>query len=274
MLTKTELLTQLGLTEGRWRLAEPLPLDSIDVSRYFSHPRPEIVQVIPETARSVLELGCAAGAMGSAIKQRQDCSYIGIEMNSQAAAVAARSLDAVLVGDVETDPLPLPDQSADCIICADVLEHLTDPWQTLRELRRIIQPGGTMVASVPNIQNVDVIQALLNGRWDYLDAGILDRTHLRFFTRSTFEEVLIQADFTVTGCNFTMLPEHAPLVDFTNPANKRIKIGKLTFEDLNQTELMGLASYQWIFSATSAELTTPTESLPGPRDTPSTVPLR
>ncbi|MEU6063257.1 class I SAM-dependent methyltransferase [Streptomyces sp. NPDC047082] len=249
MPTTTELLTRLGPSEERWRPAEPLPVDSTDTSQYFSHPRPEIVQVVPESARNVLELGCAAGAMGSAIKQRQNCNYIGIEMNSDAAAVAARSLDAVLVGDVETGPLPLPDQSVDCIVCADVLEHLADPWRMLRELRRIIQPGGTIVVSVPNIQNVDIVQALVNGRWDYLDAGILDRTHLRFFTRSTFEEALIRADFTIASCGFTMLSQHAPMVDFTNPANKRIKLGRLTFEDLNQAELMGLAAYQWIFSA-------------------------
>lgn len=249
MLTTTELLTRLGPSEERWRLAEPLPVDSADVSQYFSHARPEIVQVVPESARSVLELGCAAGAMGSAIKQRQNCNYIGIETNSDAAAVAARSLDTVLVGDVETGPLPLPDQSVDCIVCADILEHLADPWQMLRELRRIIQAGGTIVVSVPNIQNVDIVQALVNGRWDYLDAGILDRTHLRFFTRSTFEESLIDAGFTISRCNFTMLSQHASMVDFADPANKRIQLGRLTFEDLNQADLMGLAAYQWIFTA-------------------------
>ncbi|MFF4788618.1 class I SAM-dependent methyltransferase [Streptomyces sp. NPDC001276] len=253
MLTAAELLKQSGSAERGWRLAEPLSSDSVDASQYFSHPRPEIVQVVPEAACSILELGCAAGAMGSAIKKRQNCSYIGIEINSEAASMAACSLDAVLVGDVETGPLPFPDQSIDCIICADIIEHLADPWQILRELRRIIQPGGTVVVSVPNIQNVDIVQALVNGRWDYLDAGILDRTHLRFFTRSTFEESLIHAGFTVTGCNFTMLPQHASLVDFSNPASKRIKAGKLIFEDLNQAELMGLAAYQWIFSAKSPE---------------------
>ncbi|MFJ3306929.1 class I SAM-dependent methyltransferase [Streptomyces sp. NPDC086549] len=201
-----ELLTQLGSTEGGWRLAEPLPSDGVDVSQYFSHPRPEIAQVVPETADSVLELGCAAGAMGSAIKQRQNCTYIGIEMNSGAAAVASRSLDAVLVGDIEAGPLPLPDQSMDCIICADILEHLADPWQILRELRRIIQPGGTIVASVPNIQNVDIMQAIMNGRWDYLDAGILDQTHLRFFTRSTFQEALAHAGFTITAATSPCSP--------------------------------------------------------------------
>ena len=100
--------------------AEPDPF-------YFGYARPEVVQLVPKTARRVLDIGCGAGRLGEAIKQRQEANVSGIEFDSQAAAVARQRLDQVWVGDVEQLDLQIPPGSFDAIVCADVLEHLREP---------------------------------------------------------------------------------------------------------------------------------------------------
>jgi SAM-dependent methyltransferase len=252
MLTESDLYSRLANPGGSWQKATPPPPSTEAAPEYFSHPRPDVIVAVPETARRIVELGCGAGVVGAAIKERQACSYVGIEMSPVAAALAARTLDAVLIGDVEAAPLPFPDGSADCVVCADILEHLADPWQMLAELHRILEPGGTIVASVPNIQNVEILQALVQGRWDYHEAGILDRTHLRFFTRSTFGEALLQAGFVITACNFTMLPQHAAAINLSDSAATTVKLGRMTLDNLSEVDRMELVAYQWIFVASAA----------------------
>lgn len=83
------------------------------------------------------------------------------------------------------------------MILADVLEHLADPWETLRQVRRVLAPGGTVVASIPNVRHWQVVRDLLEGRWEYAEAGILDRTHRWFFTRRSLARLFEETGFTV-----------------------------------------------------------------------------
>ena len=85
----------------------------------------------------------------------------------------------------------------DCVIFADVLEHLVDPWAAVRQAREMLAPGGALVVSIPNVLHHAVVKDLLRGRFDYRDAGVLDRTHLRFFTAATARELVEQAGFRV-----------------------------------------------------------------------------
>ena len=94
---------------------------------YFDFPRPEVMQLIPASARCILEIGCGTGRLGEALKQRQTCEVVGIELNAPAAEKAKQRLDRVMVGDVERLTLDFQDGSFDCLVCADVLEHLVDP---------------------------------------------------------------------------------------------------------------------------------------------------
>jgi Glycosyl transferases group 1/Methyltransferase domain len=94
---------------------------------YFGHARPEVLALIPETARAVLDIGCGAGRLGEAIKARQRAEVVGIELNAKAAAAARQRIDQVFVGDVEGLDLPLPPGRFDAIVCGDILEHLRDP---------------------------------------------------------------------------------------------------------------------------------------------------
>lgn len=164
---------------------------------YYEHARSEILELIPPTAHRVLDVGCGAGALGSSVKSRQTAEIHGVELVSQVAEVARTRLDKVLTRTIE-DALPeLSDSYYDCIVIADVLEHLVDPWAVLCELKNKLAPEGKIVASLPNIQNWEILSDLIQGRWDYRDEGILDRTHLRFFTRKSVEELFWGAGFRI-----------------------------------------------------------------------------
>ena len=171
---------------------------------YYDEPRPEVTAHIPEGAKYVIDVGCASGALGRSIKlKRPGIEVRGIEVVEEQAARARSFLDDVLVGKAE-DPLPTDWPRPDCVIFADVLEHLVDPWAVLKRYREILAPGGTIIASVPNVSNHIVLGGLLRLRWDYDSFGILDRTHLRFFTRETALEMVERAGFSVQHVSRTL----------------------------------------------------------------------
>lgn len=167
---------------------------------YFSHARPEMRQLVPEAADRLLEIGCSSGLFSASLRRPGRILW-GIEPNSTAAKSAAERLDRVIQSPIEDAVQELQDASMDCVIANDVLEHLVDPWATLRLLRRVLAPGGSFVASIPNIRHVGVIKSLwVDGRWDYADEGILDRTHLRFFTPATMREMFASTGYQVEVC--------------------------------------------------------------------------
>ena len=157
---------------------------------YYRWSRPDIQALVPRSARRILDVGCAAGALGQALKARQDCEVTGVETVPDAAEAARAVLDRVHLGDIALVASSLPQSYFDCIVLADVLEHLVDPARVLAALRPLLAPGGQFILSIPNVRHWSVVRALLEGRWDYAEAGLLDRTHLRFFTRATIEELL------------------------------------------------------------------------------------
>jgi 2-polyprenyl-3-methyl-5-hydroxy-6-metoxy-1,4-benzoquinol methylase len=164
---------------------------------YYGHERPDVLELVPASARDVLDCGCGEGWLGEQLRRR-GCRVTGIELHPAAAEVAARRLDRVLAGNLEACVPALSAGSFDCVVCADVLEHLVDPWQVVGELKRVLRPRGALVCSVPNIRYVSVVVDLLvRGRWTYREEGVLDRTHLRFFTRRTFAEFLTGAGFEI-----------------------------------------------------------------------------
>jgi 2-polyprenyl-3-methyl-5-hydroxy-6-metoxy-1,4-benzoquinol methylase len=142
--------------------------------------------------KKVLELGTAAGVMTRALRE-QGCSVTGIEYVPAMAERAAPYCERMIVGDIETLDLEheLAEERFDVIIAADVLEHLRNPWRTLEGLRTFLKPEGYAVLSIPNIGHAAILAALMEGRFDYREKGLLDRTHLRFFTRASITEMLL-----------------------------------------------------------------------------------
>ncbi|HBI43938.1 MAG TPA: hypothetical protein DDY78_13965, partial [Planctomycetales bacterium] len=168
---------------------------------YYVQARPEVADLVPSECHRVLEVGCGAGELGRLLKERGH--YVaGVELVPEAAEAARRHLDHVVTADVETDGLPFTPGSFDAVIFADVLEHLIDPWRVLGEAAALLSPEGRMIASIPNVQNLDVVWRLLRGRWDYRERGILDRGHLRFFTLHGVHGLFEQAGLTMDHVGF------------------------------------------------------------------------
>jgi 2-polyprenyl-3-methyl-5-hydroxy-6-metoxy-1,4-benzoquinol methylase len=161
--------------------------------------REDLLARIPQTATDVLEFGCGEGALGSALKQRQRARVVGIELDPEAGAIAARRLDAVLSGDVRDVIYKLKKERFDAIVGGDILEHLDEPWTFLSDLRRIAAPGATLLLSLPNVANWAIVDDLLHGRFDYVYLGLLCAGHLRFFTRRSIEEMIAISGWTLAS---------------------------------------------------------------------------
>lgn len=165
---------------------------------YFDTPRPEMLEFIPDKIHSALEIGCGTGAFGALVKRMRHCRYTGVEINEAAAKIARSRLDSVLIANIEEASLPLTEKSFDCLICNDVLEHLVDPWATLKNLTKFLAPSGHLVISLPNVRFSEVIKDLIfRKRWDYKDEGVLDRTHLRFFTEKSARDLIEYGGFEI-----------------------------------------------------------------------------
>jgi len=162
------------------------PLDPVDSRSvdYYTGVRQDVVAMIPEGVNSVLEVGCAAGGTGRLLRSMGFGTVIGIELNPYYAILAREHYSRIIVGDAEEIDLnEIEDRALDCILYPDVLEHFRDPWAVLRRHLRVLKPHGYVVASIPNIRYYKAVQDLVwRGKWEYADAGILDRGHLRFFT--------------------------------------------------------------------------------------------
>lgn len=138
----------------------------------------------------ILDLGCWEGALGSYLVNKKNCVVDGVELNPQAADIAKKTYRNVLVGDLQNIDLSLLNEKYDYIVCADILEHLTQPDNILNMLDGILRPNGRVIVSVPNIGYGGVISELISGEFSYRNNGILDKTHYKFFTRSTIIELL------------------------------------------------------------------------------------
>jgi SAM-dependent methyltransferase len=164
---------------------------------YYSHARREVLPHVPETARRVLEIGCGAGATLALLRHERQLEWAGgIELFPDAAATARTRLDQVWEGNIEHMPLGLP--PVDVILALDVLEHLVDPWEVVRRAAGWLRPGGRMIVILPNVRYV-AARLLWHGEWEYQSWGVLDATHLRFFTRTTGMALLQQAGLKMLG---------------------------------------------------------------------------
>jgi len=169
----------------------------LDVSDYYLATREDVLPLVPKVG-SYLEVGCASGNFGAQLKRQfPDAVVWGVEPVSGPAEVASGRLDRVVNG-LFPACLPEIDRIFDCIICNDVLEHMADPWTALDALVGLLAPGGVLVTSIPNVRNPQTIfRLVVRGRWDYEPSGVLDKTHLRFFTKSTARELLEGAGLQV-----------------------------------------------------------------------------
>lgn len=206
----------------------------------YENPRPEVQPLVPRSARRLLDLGCSSGSLGAALKDRQDATVVGVEMDPAYAAQAEARLDEVLVGDAER---LLADGTAgalgpyDCVVAADVLEHLRDPWSALRLACGLLGPGGTAVISVPNVRYWETFfQLAVRGTWPRRDEGIFDRTHLRWFTLRDARALMAEAGLELVGVS----PQYR-----LKPSDWRSARGGRVFA---RTPLRELFVFQWVLA--------------------------
>ncbi|MGB6295179.1 MAG: methyltransferase domain-containing protein [Rivularia sp. (in: cyanobacteria)] len=176
--------------------------------------------------KRVIDFGCATGYFARLLTNR-GCEVTGVEVNSKAAKVANNYCDEVIVGDLDFVSLneilsnQISKEKFDIAIFGDILEHLRNPWKVLEETRNILKPQGYVVASIPNIAHGAIRLALLQGKFEYNSLGILDNTHLRFFTRKTVEQLFEDSGYLIDVIERTKLPIYSnsdliPAIDKNN----------------------------------------------------------
>ena len=212
---------------------------------YFRQERRDVEALIPEGIRRVLDIGCGEGILGRRLLRKGVEEVIGIEVDPSVAKRAEGNLSRVICGDVEDVDLPFEEGYFDCIILADILEHLRDPLSVLLKVKRVLSDSGCMVISIPNVRYWGVIDMLVEGRWKYEDQGIMDRTHLRFFTFKEMEDLLRDAGLHITGKG----ANKDPLFKDVDLSKGRISFGRVTLEGLTPDEVEDLFVVQYLIRA-------------------------
>ncbi len=167
-------------------------------SGYYSNERPDMLKYIPSEARKILEFGCGQGNFSKLLMDKPEVETWGIEINPDAARKAEENLTKVIFTDA-LDALPeIPDNYFDCVIFFDILEHLADPYTLLSQVKEKLTKNGLIVASVPNVRYYRTfVKYVFGGNWEYKSHGILDKTHLRFFTYKSICNMFKSIEFEI-----------------------------------------------------------------------------
>jgi len=175
---------------------------------YFNYPRLDLLEMLPRgRGLRLLEIGAGNGATLRAAKAMGIAAYtVGVDLVEPApVADGLPPVDRFFCGDVEGLAAELGEAAFDVVLCADVLEHLIDPWRTVRLLAGPLKSGGVFLSSIPNVRNFRALRAIvLEGDFRYAEAGLLDRTHLRFFCRKNIRQLFEQAGLTVEAMETNM----------------------------------------------------------------------
>jgi 2-polyprenyl-3-methyl-5-hydroxy-6-metoxy-1,4-benzoquinol methylase len=199
---------------------------------YFAEARSEMLPFVPDSCQRLLDVGCGAGAFGASLKQTRQIEVWGVELVSSVAEKAATRLDRVTTGLFEPQA-GLPEDAFDCIVFNDVLEHMISPEQALRYAKTLLRPGGAILASIPNVRHLPVLWQLgVHGRWEYGDCGLLDKTHLRFFTKSSILKMFKDEGYaieSISGINpYKGVPNASSRVWRAHRLANALSLGKLT----------------------------------------------
>ncbi|MEI6140240.1 MAG: class I SAM-dependent methyltransferase [Mariniphaga sp.] len=167
---------------------------------YYSQTRPEVAAFVPIITKSIIDIGCSDGDFLQFVKKQTGAETWGIESVPEIAEEARNKIDHILIGKIEELISSLPDGYFDCISFNDVLEHLIEPTEVLKMMRHKLSENGVVIASIPNVRYFFNLRDLLIYRdWHYIGNGILDSTHLRFFTRKSMKRMFEDAGYKITS---------------------------------------------------------------------------
>ena len=228
-------------------LGDEVPYDA----QYHDNTRVEIASFISEPPALVLDVGCGGGATAKLIKQKFPAAkVVGIERNPQAAERARKFVDEVICGDLFEIQMPGRGGNArvDLVLLLDVLEHLFDPWRALQRIRGWLTPGTRVLASVPNIRNLATLDDLAAGRWRYEANGVLDITHVRFFTKASLRELFEDTGYEIFDMQPLLRPEMIERhVVARRPGRLMTRNLSIDFHDLEDLE--DLYALQYVIDA-------------------------
>lgn len=222
---------------------------------YFNEP---LLAQVTTAPRRALELGCAGGMFGAKLKERwPGAEVVGVEAGKAAAAKAATRLDRVIEARLESLDLAAAGYRPgdfDLAIAADVLEHVVNPWKLLVDLRPFLSSDAVLLASIPNVRNLALINdLLLGGRWNYAERGLLDVTHLRFFTLGTIHEMFAETGYRVESVQINVAPELAGFwQQVKDQPTINIRSGRFSFENVTTAELNELCAQQFFLRCRKA----------------------
>jgi O-antigen biosynthesis protein len=235
-----------------------LELERQDDGHYVEHLNEGLLKLLEGEPRRVLDLGCATGVFGAAIKKRHPGAFVaGVEANEAAAARAATRLDELVrarLEELDFERAPPAGGGFTHAVAADILEHLVDPWRFLLRLKAALAPRAFLLASIPNVRNLGLVSRLLQGgRWEYTERGLLDVTHLRFFAYDDMRAMFTDTGYVVEAMSINLSPELAGLYQqHRAAARSTLRLGRITFEDVGPRELTELCAEQFLFRCRAA----------------------
>ena len=208
----------------------------------------QLFDLIPDTLESIIEIGSGSGVLAQAIKHRTPATqYLGVEIDPEYAKLSSRYCDMVFTDNIEkpSEELIKHIQSTSAIVFSDVLEHLYNPWQTLKFLRSQISNECAIYVSIPNIQHWSIIFGLISGNFNYTDSGLLDRTHIRFFTKNTIISMFNDCGFEVKSISPRIFnfPEQDKYLSLIKEVSEKLQIDK-------STAVINSAAFQYTVHAT------------------------
>ena len=228
-----------------------LDVEQQEAGHYLAYVNAGLLGLVDGVPQRILDLGCSSGAFGAALKEKfPGASVTGIEAGRAAAAEAAKHLDRVIcerVEDVDFGAADLAGQF-DVVVAADILEHLVNPWRALQRLKAALAPNAQILASIPNVRNITLLaDVILAGRWTYRDRGLLDVTHLRFFTLGEIQQMFVETGYRCEEYKANLTPALVPLFhEHRAREHSTLRLGRMLLENITQRELFELCAEQFL----------------------------
>ncbi|MBI5937895.1 MAG: glycosyltransferase [Betaproteobacteria bacterium] len=233
-----------------WRRLHDISSEALQ-GMYHDSRRKEITAMLARPPRRVLDIGCATGSAGMMIKEQWPGTFVvGIELNQLAAEKARERLDLVIsdkLEDTDLEAQGIARGSIDTVILADVLEHMYDPWSTLLRLHPYLSDDAQVLASIPNIRDLWLLNEIANGRFSYAMDGLLDITHIRFFTLSEMEKMLKETGYEVVNLGRTL--DARTGLQGHDPKSTVIETNKLVIKDVTEQDVVELGTLQFLLLA-------------------------
>jgi 2-polyprenyl-3-methyl-5-hydroxy-6-metoxy-1,4-benzoquinol methylase len=234
-------------------------LSEVDGQICAGGPSPAILNLLVHEPKFILDVGCSSGDFAEGIKQKFPHAQVwGVEPNKAGAAIAAARIDRVLCSTIEAIDWKkegVRRGDIDTVLLFDVLEHIYDPWQTLLTLRNLVSDKAQLLVSIPNVRNAFLIQDLISGYWRYRPLGLLDITHIRFFTEKDMYRMFYQTGFRVVGTGSTRCPLSAEMFEKHRGGEfpQTIELQSASIKVHSLEDLASLCTLQHTFALQPAE---------------------